>query len=272
MRALTHFMESTVALRVGALLALAAAALIVPGIPNSRGIAVFLLAGAALVVPVSRSVPPRHAETAGMLQDHIAAVVIAFFVPGIWAAAMLAIIGNSMWSMLTSDTRLHRYAAVLAPLVMIGVGALQRPSGWVPISLVAALLGVFFNILSVRLHDALRDREDDLSQALSTSGAIVHVSDLQTGRVRSVDGPIEELTGWTQEEWLALDHSKIVHPDDFESFWIDLDKTMDGTVVDRKARFRRADGTYLWIRDVSRVVRVPSGKLFLRGILNKHMS
>ena len=201
-----------------------------------------------------------------MVLDQVTATMVAIFVPELWAAAMLLIVVESLWTSLRAGSKLNTPLALVMPVVMVVVGFVQRPVGWISVSAVAVFLVVLFNAMSVRMQAVVRDREEDLAQALSTSGAIVHISNIDSGKVDLVEGPIHELMGWSPEQWVTLDHGELVHPDDYDAFWIDQSMVSEGDIVDRKGRMRRADGTYAWIRDVSRIVWNGSGQLTLRGI------
>lgn len=263
--ALSTFARSTAGMRVCFYLCLALAVATIINVPHRDAAAVVLAANALLIVPLHASFSDRAMIVVAMLQDLLVAVAISVVAPELWAACVVGVVAISIWSTLQAETPIQRPLALIPIGLIVVVGAVRRPSGWLSICVVAVALSVFFNLLSRKQQGQLREREDDLAQALSTSGAIVHVSDLQGGYVESVDGPIEEITGWSRSEWLTLDHRDLLHPEDRDAFWIE-DGVEEGSLIDRKARFERADGSYAWIRDVSRIVRTSDGRLKLRGI------
>jgi diguanylate cyclase (GGDEF)-like protein/PAS domain S-box-containing protein len=258
--------STTVGVRISGLVCLALAAFFIPRIPNGQLVALVLVASAALALVLSLILPAKAVDVVGMVQDHLAAFFVALVAPSLWPTCVVAAVANTTWSTVHADSRYQRPLAQIAPAALIAIGVVRQPEGWLPIAIVAAVLSLLFGLLSSRVQSARLDQELDLAQALSTSGAIVHVSDLLGGDVDTVTGPIQEITGWTAEEWMRLDHRELLHPDDLTSFWLNLSDLEDDQIIERKGRFRRPDGTYTWIRDVSRVVRMSGGRWKLRGI------
>ncbi len=116
------------------------------------------------------------------------------------------------------------------------------------------------------LRAALRGTRTDLESVLHASGAIAHLTDSGRSGVRRVLGDTERVTGWTAQEWESINHEKLVHPDDYESFWLKSTEMQVGRQVDRTGRMRRPDGSYTWIRDISRIEADTNGKPMLRGL------
>lgn len=106
---------------------------------------------------------------------------------------------------------------------------------------------------------------DDLIIALRTAGAVVSTADLDNGWVLALDGDIAAIMGYTNEQWLTLDHYHLIHPDDVGAYWLDPSDVHPGQIVDRVARFRHADGTWRWIREVAHIGVDGEGRRTMRG-------
>ena len=116
-----------------------------------------------------------------------------------------------------------------------------------------------------RVLRASRALTDDLRAALQQAEAVVSVGDLDGGWVADVDGDIEAIMGYTLEEWRSLEFRSLIHPDDVDAYWIDVDAIRPGDVVDRTGRLRHADGSWVWIRDVAKVGLDERGRRMIRG-------
>ncbi len=69
-----------------------------------------------------------------------------------------------------------------------------------------------------------------------------------SGAIRGVEGPIDELTGWTAEQLIGLQSLDMIHPDDHAASanaFVDLAASPDTSMLLRH-RLRCADGAYRW--------------------------
>lgn len=77
-------------------------------------------------------------------------------------------------------------------------------------------------------------------------------------------GPqIEELLGWKPESWVSIDDwVERMHPDD-RDYVVNFCVSQSQSGVDHEADYRalKADGSYVWIRDVVHVVRGGNGEV-----------
>ncbi|NVM21188.1 MAG: response regulator [Desulfobacterales bacterium] len=78
-----------------------------------------------------------------------------------------------------------------------------------------------------------------------------------------VAGTIEEVTGYTPDKFIEepkfwVDH---IHPDDLEGVLAELPALFEHEKYHCEYRFRIADGSYKWIGDRRRLVRLPGGKI-----------
>ena len=87
-----------------------------------------------------------------------------------------------------------------------------------------------------------------------------------------VSPAIEQLLGYTPEEWLAHPNPfrSHVHPQDY--LWVMQQETLSrrsGRTVDLDYRMRTRDGRWINVRDTASVVRDPQGQpLWLQGVLS----
>ena len=204
----------------------------------------------------------RSYRQAQILSDIAAfAVLVALAPQYYWISAIVvaALIGNH--AVLASVRNFFATAGV-AVVIMAVVGAAadvqQYERGVGVLAISAAGLGY----LGFNTRASMRASRGDILYALGAAGGLAHLTDLSSGVV-DVVGDTDALIGWSREEWLAMDHSEIVHPDDFEDFWCDHDRPA-GSLVDRTARMRTGDGGWIWLRDVSRVV-MHNNRPHLRG-------
>lgn len=108
----------------------------------------------------------------------------------------------------------------------------------------------------------------DLVQGLD---AIVWECDAVEYQFTFVSQQAESMLGYEIEDWLADKNflSKIIHPDDLQQAMAAYTRTLelaDGQEVIYRAR--RADHSYIWVRDTVRVLRDERGRpLQLRGVM-----
>ncbi len=224
-------------------------------------VAVLALVGTASaekVLPSDRLSMARAAiDTAGF-------VAFTWIAPGAWTPCLIMI------GVVLSVTALNGSAASTVALTVPAVTALILAE--VVQDFGHSLIGpvVVFLLAAVNLGLSLQNRSLGgapaavLSEALEAVDAIVHVTNLSTNEVELAQGPVEELTGWTADQWCALDHRDLIHPDDLAEFWVDTEVRV-GEVLDRRARFRCKDGSWVWLRDTARVLAGHGDEVVLHG-------
>lgn len=86
------------------------------------------------------------------------------------------------------------------------------------------------------------------------TGQLIFDGDVQTGKIEW-SGPIEEFTGYTQEEFNKIDFvacKELIHPEDRERVWCSLENSLNtGEKFEQKFRFRKKDGNYIYVEDSS---------------------
>jgi PAS domain S-box-containing protein len=127
-----------------------------------------------------------------------------------------------------------------------------------------------------------QDRADEGREALAKYKvlvehlpAIVYTAELGTeGNWLYVSPKIEEILGWTADEWMTHDApwTTSVHPDDLDRAVAEEAAAAEAGAEDRmltcEYRMFTKDGTILWIRDESTVVHADDGTpLCLQGVM-----
>lgn len=108
------------------------------------------------------------------------------------------------------------------------------------------------------------ERNDDwgvYKTLLESTRAIPWKINWKTMQFDYIGPQIEELLGWPQASWLAAsDWIERIHPDDRE-YTMNFCISQSENGVDHETDYRalKADGSYVWIRDVIHVIRDASG-------------
>lgn len=108
------------------------------------------------------------------------------------------------------------------------------------------------------------ERNDDwgvYKTLLESTKAIPWKINWQTKQFDYVGPQIEELLGWPQNSWVgAMDWIERIHPEDRE-YTANFCISQSEHGVDHEADYRalKADGSYVWIRDVVHVIRDVNG-------------
>ncbi|MDO8369139.1 MAG: sensor domain-containing diguanylate cyclase [Candidatus Nitrotoga sp.] len=110
------------------------------------------------------------------------------------------------------------------------------------------------------IHDlriTVADEDGTYRTLLESTKAIPWKIDWETKKFSYIGPQIEKLLGWTQESWLtATDWIDRIHEADREkTVNFCISQSIDG--VDHEADYRalKADGSFVWIRDVVHVIR-----------------
>jgi diguanylate cyclase (GGDEF)-like protein/PAS domain S-box-containing protein len=96
---------------------------------------------------------------------------------------------------------------------------------------------------------------------LESTKAIPWKIDWATKTFAYVGPQIEALLGWTPESWMTVqDWAERMHPED-RAWVVDfcVQQSIDGKDHEADYRALTRDGSYVWIRDVVHVVRLPDG-------------
>ena len=100
------------------------------------------------------------------------------------------------------------------------------------------------------------------------TGQLIFDGDAITGKIEW-SGAIEEFTGYTQEEFSNFDLEackELIHPEEQERVWNALEKSLKtGEKFGQKFRFKRKDGSYIYVEDNSIFLKDENNRIY-RGI------
>ena len=203
----------------------------------------------------------RHAQVISDLIIFSVGVLIAPEYFWLSVAVAASLVGN--YAVLTP---MRRYVpvAVLAVATVAVLGSILEISDYQRAVGIVGILAVGHGYMGVRTRRSMGEASTDVLHAIRAAGGIAHLTDLGSGRIVDVVGDVERIVGWNREQWMSLDHQDLIHPDDLADFWIDFETAASGDLIDRTARFKRPDGEWVWIRDLSRIVML-ADRPSLRG-------
>lgn len=225
---------------------------------------IMLMMAIVLQLLISKAVPSSNRDVAYLGVDSAVTMLGIVTVPTLWivglvvgAAALIVSysLTGSRWS------QVFNWALILTSLA-IPISQNEQ-SAFIAATFVVAILIIYQYRVGTNDRQ-LQSLHDDLSHGLTAGGIFVHLSSIQDGQAKSVIGPVENLVGWSEQEWTTKPQSSIIHPDDLAEFQIDPSLQSTGATFDRKARFRHKDGQWVWLHDVTRVVEA-NGQKYLRG-------
>jgi len=251
--------------RLRILVVLALLALTVPDVPRRPLVVAAILINLGLTLLLERILPRRHRYTGWWSQLSVMVIAMAAIIPEIWSMSVMTVVAVSIWAGLSAGRRV--VLLVIGP----GLGALSllalvyQPDLWILQIATSAALTILTWQIADGVRNQIAENEAVLERSLSATRSFVHMGELTSGRSTVVIGPIEDVLGWTTQEWVAHDILDILHPDDVENFWIEAEDAVPDFTIDRKARFRTSTGEYVWLRDVSQVLRDTDGRMYLRG-------
>lgn len=178
-----------------------------------------------------------------------------------WASIVLVAVVSVHAILAVTRDYLAIFATALGTMAVCG--AVQQIEDWPEVVLIALVVTGANGVVGHRARAVTSAARDDLLLAITEAGGLAHLTELDAGVV-DVIGDVEGVTGWDRDTWITVDHFTLIHPADRDEFWVDRRDVHEGLLLDRVARFRRPDGRWGWLRDVSRVV-VHAGRLHLRG-------
>jgi PAS domain S-box-containing protein len=100
------------------------------------------------------------------------------------------------------------------------------------------------------------------------TGQLIFDGDAMTGKIEW-SGAIEEFTGYTKEEFSKVDLEacrELIHPGERERVWSALKNSLKtGEKLGEKFRFKRKDGSYIYVEDTSVFLKDENNRVY-RGI------
>lgn len=243
----------------------ALASLLVPGLENRESIFGLLAALVPLQIFWHRFLPSIRLSSTRPIHDAAFCTAAALITPSLWTPALLIFV------LVASDPAYRKRAAasniVLTAIgvVLLGVGAVAGSEMWIATSIVAGVMVLLRGQTGDKVWSELEATERHRADLLESVSAVVWTADPVAGSVTWISPNIERVMGWTSEEWIAIDHRDLIHPDDFDDFWIETEDFFDGAEFERSGRYRHKDGRWVWLSMVNRSLANPDGTLTLYG-------
>lgn len=224
---------------------------------------VLLAAGliSLIVTPFFKAVQVPLLRT---ITDTATLLAISIIEQRLWPAALLVVVADVIWTAMRSWRSDSFFAAIVGALTIGLVGIIGQYNDAIALFATSAAVIIVYLQHSRMEHERFGRTADELRRVLTSSAAFVYEVDIDKERYLSFNGPVESMTGWTERQWTNLPQQSIIHPEDFANFWIEPHTFFEGQFIDRKARFQRSDGTYIWLRDIARIGKGAEG-LVLRG-------
>lgn len=221
---------------------------------SGRTTAVVLLLS-ALVQPMIGSVRARPETTRGafLAHDLVAALVLVVIEPGYFWPASIALVSLMAIQAVASPVSGYVPIAVAVPIGLTIAGGLAGVEYFERAAGLAVILAVAHGFIGREVRKSAEATRRDLQFAIKAAGGLTHVTRLGDGLVE-ISGDVEHVVGWPRREWMTMDQSRVVHPDDADGFSVDANEVVHGQVIDRTGRVRTKDGRWIWLHDVSRVV------------------
>lgn len=122
----------------------------------------------------------------------------------------------------------------------------------------------------VRAERAQAAAESKYQMIVERVAAISYIAELgMEGRWLFVSRQIENILGYTQDEWLSDSRNwvRFVHPDDHAAVRDAEDSCLKGLAFQAEYRVMRKDGRVVWVSDSAVVVEGPEGKPVMEGII-----
>ncbi|MDH4563774.1 helix-turn-helix transcriptional regulator [Pseudomonas sp. BN411] len=109
-----------------------------------------------------------------------------------------------------------------------------------------------------RVEDELRQSEERFRAIFELAGGALAYIGLD-GKWQRVNQPLCELLGYSAEELADLTFQELTHPEDLSANLAQVQRLLDGqeTVSTMEKRFRRKDGSYIWVKVRTSVQRNP---------------
>ena len=147
---------------------------------------------------------------------------LAMFSSALWPIALLVVVSTS--GSLAYRVSQRAYTGFAAGcFATLGIVALLDPSPerFAHIAIAVVIVAVAGGRGQL-MQSELTQSQLDLRASLTASGAMVHYTNLSTGRAEWVDGDVEAVTGMSAEEWMTTDPMQLMHPADTDTFYVDV--------------------------------------------------
>jgi len=128
---------------------------------------------------------------------------------------------------------------------------------------------VFENITDrKRSEEALKFSEERFRSVLDNSKDLIYRENLQTGRYEYISPSAETVTGFSADEFLAMDAEiarSIIHPDDIPNMRSAMDGLESTGEAEAEYRWQMKNGNYRWFSNHMSLIRDASGRPLYRN-------
>ena len=258
------FHDRIARLRSFGYLAIGLALVVNTDLSETAPIAIAILIGAVLPLASAMVIKLRYQwELLQLTTDLATAICLVWVMPEYFQVTLMGMMALAILELAYSPVRRALPASVIF-LISIGIATSIADPGatgrTVTISGVVMLLigtNAYFN------REDIRRSQQDLRAAVHAAGGLTHITDVETTQF-DIQGDVESVLGYTRGEWKRLHPRDAVHPDDLADVYATITEAKEGEIVVRAARFRHKNGSWVWLRDVSRVA-LHDGRLSLHG-------
>lgn len=238
---------------------------LVPGIENRWWTVAYLACNAPVQLMWHRIRPNGRVAMDRPVYDGISVLICTALSPALWFSGVLVFamgVGN-----IGRERIPWRVGALL--MAMGGglaiIGSIHDQPSWLAVTLVAVVMLSIRSLVVNSVWQHVQRAEDDLFDVLKGIEAVVHMTDPATGCITWIAPNIERVMGYSDHEWMAMEPSDLVHPDDLANYLLTPDEVVEGRHWDRYARHRHRDGHWVWLHVVSTARIDLNGRLLLRG-------
>jgi diguanylate cyclase (GGDEF)-like protein len=221
---------------------------------------VFYLLGMVLVL---RFVPRRHQAALLGVFDLLLISYASASGPAVWVALLIPAVSAITIGWLVSP-RVTWMLYALGCSGMTVAALFSNPPGGV--YAVAVLFGATasMNFNNLKILGEGRDSVLRVADLVESLPVIVWEADVTDFELTRAVGRVDELLGFSVNEWRSMPIAERVHPRDLDRYLEGL-ADIDGATV-REVRLKRADGSALGVREVVRSVEV-ADRRYLRGVI-----
>ncbi len=150
-----------------------------------------------------------------------------------------------------------------------------RQQAWVTAGISALLLAALVSVALLvrevrrrrRVETALRESEARFRSVLDTSRDFIYRTNLQTGRYAYVSPSVQEVLGYTPDEFAGLDTNTImaiIHPEDVAAVVTEMQRLEETGTGEAEYRLRNTQGEYRWVSNHMSVMKDSADRLLYR--------
>ncbi len=179
----------------------------------------WLVAGAIVVCSIALILATSRVTTSTIVRLHLSFGLVleilgAVALPEIWLILCVFAASTITAGVFGQRDPTSLVIGLGGAAAMGALGAYHNVDYWLPVTVVLMFIGPVARSTS-QILDVVSDNEAEALSVLSKSvDAVMWEQEVATGRMRTVAGSAESLTGFTASEWAKAEHHDLVHPDD----------------------------------------------------------